>query len=360
MPAFSYGNDPAKVARYRTFWSRSETRRPLVAFTLTGWFPLNDFAVCRSWAPGSELTPERIDPAEFLDDHIRMLREGETMDDDAIRGACPAQLAFPWLPGMLGAKVRILPGSVVGEERHVPLEEALEVRLDPANPWFRKYMQFGEALAERAQGAFPVSHAGEIGPTDLHALLRGSTESLLDPTDDPAATACLLEKLGVLFAELTQEFWKRVPLLEGGYFDAQYCLWAPGSIMRMQEDATATYSPRLYRRFVQPVDRAIARRFDNAFMHLHSTSMFLLDAFLEIAEIRCFEINRDVLGPPLAAMIPHFQRVQRAGRPLLIRGSFSPEEMRLLMDSLDPRGLMTLIIVQSMREVEPLRPLVGL
>jgi len=130
--------------------------------------------------------------------------------------------------------------------------------------------------------------------------------------------------------------------------------------MRMQEDATATYSPRLYRRFVQPVDRAIARRFDNAFMHLHSTSMFLLDAFLEIAEIRCFEINRDVLGPPLAAMIPHFQRVQRAGRPLLIRGSFSPEEMRLLMDSLDPRGLMTLIIVQSMREVEPLRPLVGL
>jgi hypothetical protein len=360
MACIPFGNDPAKIERYRTFWSRGDARRPLVAFTLVGWFPLREFAVCRSWAPDTALTAEMIDPGASLDDHIRMLREGEIMDDDAIRGACPGQLAFPWLPGMLGAKVRILADSVVGEERRLPLAEALEVRLDHANPWFRKYMEFGDALARGSHGAFPVSHSAEIGPTDLHALLRGGTQSLLDPTDAPEDTARLLSQLGGIFVELTREFWKRTPLFHGGYFDAQYSLWAPGPIARMQEDATATWSPRLYRTFVQPVDRAIAGCFANSFMHLHSTSMFLLESILEIDEIACFEINHDALGPPLDRMIPRFQRVQQARKPLVIRGSFSPGEMRLLMDTLDPRGLFLNVIVKSLEEVEALRPLVGM
>ena len=151
-----------------------------------------------------------------------------------------------------------------------------------------------------------------------------------------------------------------MPLFCGGYFDAQYSLWAPGPIIRMQEDATAVYSPALYRKFVQPVDRAIAARFPNALMHLHSTSMFLLDAFLEIDEIKCFEVNNDALGPPVAAMVPYYRRVQEAGKPLLIRGSFNTEEIRLLMDSLEPRGLFLNMMVTRMEEIEALRPLVGM
>jgi hypothetical protein len=128
----------------------------------------------------------------------------------------------------------------------------------------------------------------------------------------------------------------------------------------MQEDATAVYSPDLYRKFVQPVDRKLAAGFASSFMHLHSTSMFLLDAFLEIEEIRCFEINNDVCGPPLKDMVRYFQRVQKVRRPLLIRGSFDPEEMRLLMDVLEPRGLFLNIMVSTMQEAESLRPLLGL
>jgi hypothetical protein len=88
--------------------------------------------------------------------------------------------------------------------------------------------------------------------------------------------------------------------------------------------------------------------------------MFLLEGFLECEEIQAFEVNNDALGPPVAKMVPHFQRIQRAGKPLLIRGSFRPEEMRLLMDSLEPRGLFLNIMVNDMAETEALRPLVGM
>jgi hypothetical protein len=297
-----------------------------------------------------------IDPAAFIEDHLRMLREGEVVDDDLLRGVAPTHVAVPFLPGALGCKVRILSNNVMGEEQNLSWEEALQVRLDQHNPWFTKYLQFGKALAARSGGLFPVSHAADLGPTDLHAVLRGHCQSILDLADEPERSAELLARLGDIFCEYTQEYWKAIPLFQGGYFDGQYSLWSPGPIIRMQEDATAVYSPDLYRKLVQPVDRKVASRFASSFIHLHSTSMFLLDAFLEIEEIRCFEINHDVCGPPVKDMIPYFQMVQKAHRPLLIRGSFTPEALNRLMDSLEPRGLFLNIMVNSMKEIENLRP----
>jgi len=360
MAKVPFGNDPAKIDRYRIFWNREEVTRPLVGFSFVGWFPLGEFAACKTWGRSDYLTPGTIDPEALLDDHLRMLREGEVIDDDIIRGACPAQVAIPWLPGMLGCKMRILPQNVLGEEQRLSWSEAFQVRLDHGSPWFQKYIEFAEVLVRSARGSFPVSHAPELGPSDLHAVLRGHTQSILDLADEPEKSARLLWRLAEVCREITEELWKRIPLFHGGYFDAQYSLCAPGPIIRMQEDATAVYSPALYRQFVQPIDRMLARHFANSFIHLHSTSMFLLEAFLEIEEIQCFQVNNDAAGPPVEEMIPYFRRIQNAKKPLLIRGSFSAKQMRLLIDSLEPRGLFLNIMVSDVREVESLRPLVGL
>jgi hypothetical protein len=88
--------------------------------------------------------------------------------------------------------------------------------------------------------------------------------------------------------------------------------------------------------------------------------MFILDAFLEVEELKCFEINNDAIGPPLAEMLPFFRMVQQARRSLLIRGSLTPEDARKIMDSLEPRGLYLLVVVKDERETEALRPILGL
>jgi hypothetical protein len=357
MAKAPFGNDPEKIERYAAFWNRGDAKRPLVGFTFVGWFPFREFAACQAWRSAKYVTPDMVVLEAFLEDHLRMLREGEILDDDLIRGACPTQVALPFLPGIMGSKLSILPDNVMGEEQHLSWEKALQCRLDHQNPWFKKYLEFGEALVAASQGRFPVSHAAELGPTDLHAVLRGHNEAILDMVDEPEKTAELLGRVAEIFREVTEEFWKRVPLFHGGYFDAQYSLWSPGPIVRLQEDATAVFSPALYRKFVQPVDRLLAGHFASSFIHLHSTSMFLLEAFLEIEEIRCFEINNDVCGPPLQKMVPYFQRVQKARRPLVIRGSFKPQELQLLLDSLEARGLFLNIMANTMGEVEELRTL---
>jgi hypothetical protein len=360
MSKAAFGNEKVKIRKYIEFWNRDAAVRPLVGFTFVGWFPLNEFAACRSWNSNKYLTPEMMDPQAFLEDYSRILKEGEKVSDDLIRGACPMQVAVPFLPAMLGCPLRVLPENVMGEELLLPWDQALKVRLDRNDPWFAKYIEFANALVAESNGRFPVSHSPEIGPTDLHAVLRGHNQSILDLMEEPEKSADLLWQMGKIFLEITQELWSHVPLFHGGYFDAQYSLWSPGPIIRVQEDATAVYSPKLYRKLVQPIDRMLASHFASSFIHLHSTSMFLLDAFLEIQEIRCFEINNDVCGPPLEKMVPYFTMVQEAKRPLLIRGSFTPDEIRLLMDSLESRGLFLNIMVNTMEEIEILRPLLGM
>ena len=357
-----FGNDPAKIGSYRDFWNRAEVARPLIGFSHVGWFPLTYFSACASWQLHEYITPDMLDPEDWFEDYEGLLREGETVEDDMLRGACPIQVAFPcFLPATLGNRIRVLPGNVMGDERKLPWDEALSAaRVDRDNPWFRKYIEFAEALVERSNGRYPVSHGAELGPTDLHALLRGHNESLMDLMDDPQRSAELLMQLGYVFVDFVQELWQAVPLFHGGYFDAQYQLWAPGSIIRMQEDATAAFSPDLYRQLVQPVDRMIAGHFDNAFMHLHTTSMYLLDAILEIEEIACYEINIETFNLSVEEMIPYYRKVQDANRPLLIRGSVSEDEMRILLGEVDPRGLYLHIVAESEQEIDRLRPIAGM
>ena len=357
----SFGNDPAKIAGYRAFWDRAPVKRPLVGFSIKSWFPLQEFSASAAWQDRDVLTPDMVDPEAFLDDQEQQLREGEVICDDIIRGASPS-MAVPWLDGMLGATLRILPGTVLGVERTLTWDELADLRLDPERPWFKKYIAFIEALVRHSAGRYPVSHGALIGPSDIAALLRGHTQSVLDLVQSPGETRQLLRRCGDIFRQVTEEGWKRIPLFHGGYYDAPYQLWSPGPIVRLQEDASGVLSPKLYREFVQPVDREVAGHFPSAFIHLHTNSMFLYDLFLEVEEIRCFQVNYELHsgGPPVAGMIPAWRKIQAAGRPLLIRGSFTPDELRLLVDSLDPRGLYLYVMVGSPAEADTLRPALGM
>jgi hypothetical protein len=65
-------------------------------------------------------------------------------------------------------------------------------------------------------------------------------------------------------------------------------------------------------------------------------------------------------GPPIKGMVPYFQMIQKAQRSLLIRGSFTPDEARILMDTLEPRGLYIYVMVENMQEAETLRSIFGM
>lgn len=358
MSRYAYGNNPDKVKNYEAFWQRSPAKRPMVAFSLKGWFPIGEIGSTKSWKLHSFLTPEMVDPVSLAAEQAELLKEGEVMADDVFRGDSPTQ-GVRWLPGMLGVQQCVLEGNISEEAEHRTWDELANIGLDKGNAWFKKYIEFFDVLREQAKGRYPVGHATMHGPSDLAFMLRGHDTSVMDLFDEPEKSMNLLARLNLFLDAVTKEGFKHVDEFCGGYFDPQYHLWAPGPIKRLQEDATALYSPKLYRAFLQPLDRELAGKYPYNVMHLHSTSMYILEDFLEISKIKSFEINLDVAAD-LKAMLPYYQKVQANKKPLIVRGSFSPDDLRLLVDTLEPTGLYLVIMVKNIREMEELRPLLGM
>ena len=352
-----FGNDPAKIERYRKFWTREPVDRPLVGFSLKSWFSILEFSATKKWQIGAPLTPEAILPEEFVGDQEQLLREGETIEDDILRGASPLQ-GLRWFPAFLGCVVRILGESVSAEDRCLSWDEIEALAIDYEGPWFQKYIEFTKVLAERAQGRYPVSHGTLLGPSDVGAVLRGHEQMVFDCYDTPQKVGNMLSIIGNWFCDILDEQRKHVPLFHGGYCDAQYQLWAPEPIARLQEDNVFLCSPELYRKFLQPVDRRMAARYPCSFIHLHSTSMYLLDAILEVEEIRAYELNIEPFNIEFKDMLKYFKMVQKADRSLIIRGSVSRDELKTLLGELDPTGLYLYIMVEDLRQAENLGKLV--
>ncbi|MBW1700150.1 MAG: hypothetical protein JRH18_15760 [Deltaproteobacteria bacterium] len=351
---YPFGNDPSKVENYKKFWNRQPVDRPLTGFSFKTWFSILEYSATRKWRTNEWLTPDMVLPENFLEDQEKLLKEGEVLDDDILRGACPLQ-GIRWFPAFLGFDLQILGESISSRDKCLSWEEIDNLKLDFNTPWFQKYIEFTQVLVKHAKGRYPVSHGTLVGPSDMGAILRGHTQMAYDLFDSPEQTAAMFQKMGRFFCRILEEQRKHIPLFQSGYFDAQYQLWAPEPTIRLQEDNAFLFSPQLYRKFLQPADREMAASYPCSFIHLHSTSMYLLDAFLEIEEIRAFQMNIEPFNIPCKGMIPYFRQVQQAERPLLIRGSFEPDELKLVLDSLDPAGLYLYIMVRDEKEADILK-----
>lgn len=338
-----------KIEQYKQFWKIADVKRPLIGFDVGGFFPFDRFSIQAE--ENEPITPELIEPTSFLNDYEDFLKASNSVEDDLIKGVCPIS-AVPWMEAMLGCNVKRGGHSMWAQERHGSWEELLSMQLDTSNPWFAKYLEFLEVLQEHFRGVCPVGQPILRGMTDLIAVLRGHSESIIDCIESPQETTQLIEICRDAFLTVIQEQFTKIEPFHGGYFLEQYSLWAPDTIIRLQEDASALFSPDLLTQHIIEPDRYLASKFPCSFIHLHSSSMFLLDHFLEIKELDVIQINKDVSGMEVEEMIGYFQKVQKAGKRLLIRGPITKEDMKLLSRKISPNGLIVQTVMDNPSWVE--------
>jgi len=92
---YMFGNHRGKVSNYKAFWNRKNMKRPLVGFTFRSFLPLYEYEVARKWQPNKYLTSDMIKPEEFMKDEVKILTEGEIINDDIIRGDGAAAAVMP-------------------------------------------------------------------------------------------------------------------------------------------------------------------------------------------------------------------------------------------------------------------------
>jgi len=340
-----------KIEGYMKFWNLEGVKQPLIGFDVGGFFPVQWFGALRDIEETDYLKPEHLIVEKYLSDYTKLYERSASVDDDLIKGVSPIP-AIPWMEAMLGCPVEISGESIWGKERNASWEELDDLALFDDNPWLQKYLEFLTALVQNAAGRYPISQPILRGISDMIGALRGNNQALFDTLEAPDRVKDLAVRCTDALIAVTQKQYDIIEPFHGGYLIEQFGMWSPEIIVRLQEDVSAVYSPRTYCDLIQPFDRQVADAFPSCLIHLHNSSLFLIDYFLEVEEIDVFQINRDLVGMSTREMIPYLQKVQQRNRRLLIRGPMSFEDLKLMKENLAPTGLILQIVLNNAEKVD--------
>ena len=232
------------------------------------------------------------------------------------------------------------------------------VTVEKSNIWLVTYLSFVRELTVQSRGRYPVGLPILRGVTDLFGMLRGHTGSLMDCIEHPELSRKACRLCAEALISVVRFHHNACGEFHGGYYIEQYNMWAPGPLIRMQEDSSAVYSPSLYRDLILEFDNLIADSCSYSMMHIHSASLFLLDSLLEIKNLDIYQVNKDICEMDLPQMLPYLKRIQEAGRLLYIRGPLTADDFRLVARELSPSGLVLQTVVQDPAEAKEVKSLV--
>jgi hypothetical protein len=339
--------------RHLGFWNRSESSSPLIGFTVgagaDSWSHWQYNTAAQALFKKETVSAEDLDPAGFVEDQRRYLDSSSRIDDDICRTAIPLA-SVPWMEAILGCPVHSSGTNLKSREILDAPASLNPVRFDPANPWIRKYLQFIDTYYQSFGDLYPIGQSVVRGPSDLACALLGAENATMALVAEAEAMQRLLGYVTDQLEAFLRLQLQYLPMFQGGYVIGQYEIWAPQPVVRIQEDFSVLYSPRLYDEFLKPLDERLAGIVPYSLMHLHFSSLFLIDNFLEVSTIRAFQVSKDAGTDTITAMLPGLKKIQQAGRPLIVKGAFDEDDLQSIKENLSVAGLCLQPVVSGVDE----------
>ena len=208
--------------------------------------------------------------------------------------------------------------------------------------YFKRECDVMRYLVEESRGRFLVSMPDNCGSYDALAQLRGSENLLMDFYDEPEAVEqagdlvvdCLRQSCEVMFDIIRDN--------NGGSTHSWMNLHSTGRIMQLQCDLSVMMSPAMYDRFIMRELRGTLGSLDNAAYHIDGQEQIRhLDLLLSLDGIDTFQWTPVAGQPPVTAFFPVLQKIQAAGKGLVL--IISKDQLRPVMENLSSPGLMLIV-----------------
>ena len=325
------------LQRHAAWWRREASLTTFVEGVPLGdlWLPLSD----------GTLAQEDVDLSPELINLERVAGLVQSPGPLGIQGdlLCVADPygKVPWVEAILGVPVRatIHGGSMRTHHFIDSLQGWESLKSHRNKSWFNLLMLLTELMASRSNGRYAIVQPTMRGPTDLAEAILGPVSMSYAMYDEPQRFMHFLDEVTTVFIDVLQELLRRFSSIAGGYV-SPFGIWAPGTVVRTQCDASVFLSPDQYAHFFLPHDLRICQSVTYSFMHLHSVSLHTIDSLL--AQDRPYAIQITVeaepKGPSLHQMLPTLRRILSA-KPLLLEGQFTEDQVHWLQDQLPNGGL---------------------
>ena len=271
-------------------------------------------------------------------------------------------------PGSLALFLGSRPGFAEDTVWFCPcIEEVAEpeklppLRFDPANPWWRITEDILRRCVEVAQGRYLVGCPDLIENFDVLSSLRGAQTLMMDMVERPEWVGEKIGELNQVWFAAYERIYDIIKLADGSSTFGAFYIWGPGKTAKLQCDASAMFSPRMYRRFVVPALTAQCEWLDHSLYHLDGTQAVpQLDALLEIAPLDAIEYTPQAGIETGGHKRWHdmYRRILAAGKSVQVV-NVEPDEVLPLLEAIGRKGVYLLIQFKDEREAEKILERVG-
>lgn len=338
-----------KIRKHQAFWNMEKVDVPVVGLFLGGWTFFKDNHGGDNIWDYDEVLPEYLKPGNFIEDYERLFESEADLGDDLIRAAQPFP-SIPWMEAIVGCSVKCSRPNVWSEPITNDVAGLPEIKFNPQNPWVLKYIEFLEVFGRYFKNKHPVSASILRGPSDILAAMIGDSTAVYSYIDRPEKTKEILSQITNVWCEFIRYQWQYAIKYCNGYAIPQNEIWVSQLPLRMQEDASALVSPDIYEQFLLKCDEQIFSLTDCSLMHLHTTSLFLLDYFLKNRSIGVIQISRDDGYENIGELLPYLKAVQSAKKRLILRGVFTTDELILIRQHISPIGFCIHTVVSTKQQ----------
>jgi hypothetical protein len=300
--------------------------------------------------------------AEFraAENHFRLSRS--TYPLDVMPVAC-ADLGPGSLAAFLGSQPGFAKETVwfhpVFEEDEEP-ENLPPLKFDPTNKWWLITEAILSACADKARGNYFVGCPDLIENMDVLSSLRGAQTLCIDMLERPEWIEQKIAEINDVWLDAYRRIYDIIKLVDGSSAFGAFYLWGPGKVAKVQCDASAMFSPQMYRRFVVPSLTKQCAWLDHSLYHLDGTQAVQhLDALLEIEPLDAIEWTPQAGIETGGNKRWHdmYRRILSAGKSIQVV-NVEPEEVVPLLDAVGNKGVYMLIQLKDEREAEQILKLV--
>lgn len=332
---------------HKNFWARKPTDTPLNNYRIAeDFFFASHYEGMRDLlVPGKEIFPDMLNVDRLLGDYERHFQENLQTNQQAFWTAEP-HTGIPWMEGILGCSIIASDKSFVSKPTGVMAEDIGEIKFDPQNEWYLKYIEFATKLTKFSDGRFPVAQPILRGPSDMTGALLGQGEMLYAILRDKDKVKSIFEQVTDVFLEVIKGQYQAIDSFHDGYSVGFFQVWAPGKTVWFQEDLTAILSPALYKELLMGCAEKICQNYPYTAFHLHPTSFFIVDDLLKVDGLRAIEVNKDVGGPSIKEMMGVLKKIIDK-KCLIIWGDLDEDDIDCIKEELPNTGLFLNIVAES-------------
>lgn len=228
------------------------------------------------------------------------------------------------------------------------------LRFDPRNRWWRMTDEQLRALTAQAAGKYLIGCPDLVENIDVLASLRDAQALLLDMLERPAWVEQKLWEINAAWFEAYQRIYDIIKFSDGSSCFEAFNIWGSGKTAKLQCDASAMFSPAMFKQFVVPALTRQCEWLDHSLFHLDGHQCLChLDHLLAIPALDAIEWTPDPQVPPGGS--PHwydlYRRILAAGKRVQVLGAHA-HEIEPLLDAVGADGIYFLSFMGNEAEAE--------